>query len=153
MQQGSFKLNFPHTMPQVVWLAPRTCVYFVLKFWNGDWFIVTRIHDHCSLIILIIKLHVFRVESGLVFQVEVFWVVVGCQSFGGLNMGLWNVGILPEHYMAPQPTRPRLETSLHWKPQNWPNLVAVFWLLWQFYVVYLHTSCEHPGSFPRLFEY
>jgi hypothetical protein len=36
----------------------------------------------------------------------------------GRTMDLWNVGILPQHYTASQPIRPRLEISLPWKPQN-----------------------------------
>jgi hypothetical protein len=38
-------------------------------------------------------------------------------SSGG-SMGLWNVGILPRHYTASQPGRPRLETSPPWRLQN-----------------------------------
>jgi len=30
---------------------------------------------------------------------------------------LWNIGILPHHYMMSQPRRPWLEASLLWKPQ------------------------------------
>jgi len=51
-----------------------------------------------------------------------FWpcsVVVGYQRFGGRccihlqgedggNMGLWHVGISPQHYTASEPRRPRL---------------------------------------------
>jgi hypothetical protein len=37
----------------------------------------------------------------------------------GGSMGLWNVGILPQHYTASQSRRPRLETSAPWKPPNW----------------------------------
>jgi hypothetical protein len=33
------------------------------------------------------------------------------------NDVLRNVGILPQHYTAPQPRRPRLESSPLWKPQ------------------------------------
>jgi len=54
---------------------------------------------------------------------EVFCVVVGYQRFGGPypedegSQVLRNIGILPQHYTAPQPGRPRLESS-PWKPQN-----------------------------------
>jgi len=44
-------------------------------------------------------------KPSLYVQVEVFWVVTscGCQHFGGprrfrLNVFLWNVGIVPQHY-------------------------------------------------------
>jgi len=36
----------------------------------------------------------------------------------GDSMDLWNVGILPQHYMASQPRRTWLETSPPWKPQH-----------------------------------
>jgi hypothetical protein len=36
----------------------------------------------------------------------------------GGSMDLWNVGILPQHYTASEPRRPRLETSPPWKPQK-----------------------------------
>jgi len=59
-------------------------------------------------------------------HVKVFWVVtlcgamVGYQYFrgpwclslhpeNGYSMDLWNVGILPQHYTASQPTGPQLE--------------------------------------------
>jgi hypothetical protein len=32
-------------------------------------------------------------------------------------LDLWNFGILPHHYTASQPNRPRLESSSPWKPQ------------------------------------
>jgi hypothetical protein len=38
----------------------------------------------------------------------------------GCSMDLRNVGILPQHYTALQPRRPRLVTSPPWKPQNSP---------------------------------
>jgi hypothetical protein len=37
----------------------------------------------------------------------------------GGSMDLWNVGNLPQHSTASQPTRPRLETSPPWKPQTY----------------------------------
>jgi len=37
----------------------------------------------------------------------------------GGSMGLWNAGILPQHYTASQPRRPQTETSSSWKPQNY----------------------------------
>jgi len=56
-------------------------------------------------------------------QVEDFWVmtpcsvVVGDQRFRGPcclqlqgSMDFWNVGILPQHYMASQPRSPRIES-------------------------------------------
>jgi len=54
-------------------------------------------------------------------------IVVGYQRFvgpcclhpeDGCSMDLWNVGILPQHYTASQPRRPRVEVSPPWKPQN-----------------------------------
>jgi hypothetical protein len=33
-------------------------------------------------------------------------------------MGMWNIGTLPQHYIASQPRRPWLETSPPWKSQN-----------------------------------
>jgi hypothetical protein len=36
------------------------------------------------------------------------------------SMDLWNVGILPQHYTASQPRRPRFETWPPWKPQDSP---------------------------------
>jgi hypothetical protein len=35
----------------------------------------------------------------------------GFHSEDERNMGLWKVGILPQHYLALQPRRPRLETT------------------------------------------
>jgi hypothetical protein len=34
------------------------------------------------------------------------------------SVDLWNVGILPQHYTASRPRRPRLEASSPWKHQN-----------------------------------
>jgi len=59
----------------------------------------------------------------MVMKIEdkVFWVVTPCtvvagyQHFRG-SMDLWNVGILPQHYTASQPRRPRLEISAPRKP-------------------------------------
>jgi len=47
--------------------------------------------------------------------VEVFWVVTPCNA--GDSAVLRHVGILPQHYTASQPRRPRLESSLPWKHQ------------------------------------
>jgi hypothetical protein len=59
----------------------------------------------------------------LVFQVEVFWVVTPCSIAvenpyclhlhpeDGGSMDLWIVGILPQHYTASQPRKPRLEVT------------------------------------------
>jgi hypothetical protein len=59
-------------------------------------------------------------------------VVVGHQLFRGLycedggSIELWNVGILPQHYMASQSRRPRLETSPPWKARNSkPEIVSL----------------------------
>jgi len=43
-------------------------------------------------------------------------------------MALQNVGILPQHYMASQPRKPQLESSVPWKAQT----------------LYLHTKCHVP---------
>jgi len=50
----------------------------------------------------------------VMFQVEFFWVVTLCSLVlhaedGGI-MDLRNAGILPQHYTASQPRRPRLDT-------------------------------------------
>jgi len=52
-------------------------------------------------------------------------VVVGYQHFRGPcclpSSGwsdLWNVGILPQHYTAPQPRRPQLDCCMNCTPQH-----------------------------------
>jgi len=51
-----------------------------------------------------------EVFTAVKIRVEILWVttpcsvVVGCQR----SMDVWNVGILPQHYTASQPRRPRL---------------------------------------------
>jgi hypothetical protein len=78
--------------------------------------------------------------SEFVLQIMAFWVVtlctvvVGYQRFGGPcylhlhpeNGGskvLRNTGVLPHYYMALQPRRLQLESSLPWKPQVLHELV------------------------------
>jgi hypothetical protein len=52
----------------------------------------------------------YVISDAVTFQVqdEVFWVVT---PYSGGRRVLRNVGILPQHYTASQPGRPRLETS------------------------------------------
>jgi hypothetical protein len=44
----------------------------------------------------------------------------------GGSMDLWNVGILPQHYMSSQPRKPRLESSSwRWKQHGPPVILNV----------------------------
>jgi len=53
--------------------------------------------------------------TAVMFQVDVFWVGTPCSVVVGYQCFwrpccLWNVGILPHHFTASQPRRPRLGT-------------------------------------------
>jgi hypothetical protein len=46
----------------------------------------------------------------VIFQVEVFWVVMpGSVVVGHQSQAVWTVGILPQHYISSQLTRSRPE--------------------------------------------
>jgi hypothetical protein len=68
----------------------------------------------------------FEVFIAVKIQAEVFWVVMLCNvvvgyqcfrgpcclhlhQYGGSKV-IWNIQILPQHYMASQPRRPQLES-------------------------------------------
>jgi hypothetical protein len=70
---------------------------------------------------------VLRFSQRAMFQVEFFWLLTLCCFVVGYQrfrypcclhfrmtwcVDLWNVGILPQHYITSQPRRPRLESSL-----------------------------------------
>jgi hypothetical protein len=59
--------------------------------------------------------------TAMTIQVVVFWVMmweyIDVSEEFATSMVLWNVGILPQHYTASQPSRPRLEPSSPWKPR------------------------------------
>jgi hypothetical protein len=65
----------------------------------------------------------FETFTMVKIQVQVFSVVMPCsdvtayQHIRGGWMDLWIAGILPQHYTASQPGRPRLEFSPQWKTQ------------------------------------
>jgi hypothetical protein len=73
--------------------------------------IVLNLHIH-SFVTLVDT--VFPVFTAVKIEVEVFWVVTPCSSNdpedGGSKV-LRNVDILPQHYTASQPRRPRLECT------------------------------------------
>jgi hypothetical protein len=90
----------------------------------------------------------FEVEVWKI-QVEVFWVVttcnvvVGYQRFGGpfcLHLQgedggstvFWNACVVPRHYMASQPRRPRTETLPSRKPPNSTKLRLSLCTLYSF---------------------
>jgi hypothetical protein len=52
------------------------------------------------------------------------------------SMGLWNIRILPQHYMASQPRRPQLETSQPWKPRNsHQKTMSTIYLIWTTFIL------------------
>jgi len=66
------------------------------------------------------------------------------------SMDLWNYGILPQHYTASQPRRPRPETSPAWKPQNSQQNTEFKIYNFSTSVVAINTSLNQPQVYQHI---
>jgi len=75
-------------------------------------------------------------------------VLLRCEDGG--CMALWNYGILPQHYTASQPRRPRPETSPAWKPQNSQQNTEFKIYNFSTSVVAINTSLNQPQVYQHI---
>jgi hypothetical protein len=76
------------------------------------------------------------------FQIDVFWIVTPRCVEDGDSTDLWKVGILPQHYTASQPRRPRLEKWCHIKKSQRTHLkIRALKGGLRFLAVHLPVSC------------
>jgi hypothetical protein len=100
-------------------------------------------------------------------KVMVFWVVTPCNSVvqylslypeSGGSMVLWNIGMLPHHYMVPQPRKPWLEccsSGCHFYfPLSDHITLSSWWYVWALHVWnYAWQLYWHPWFFQLLGAY